>query len=263
MDVVPNLEPNIRTDDETAKEYIRILKGTRGIIANVDADLNRRLRELADVRERPILVCILGSSILNREHCEQLESVIGNRTFENLDFIVQSVVGDINVGFDIANMVRSRVKNELTTIDPTTLSGQGTLMSLSSNNIIGSDFVDFGPPDMAYVHPSITCYNEIVGRSAPMYYDNKKECLKQSPEAIQLARELLEANDALTKGHLEELLKHLTSSEDSDPEVDYYFPELTKLGVNAMLSNEKETPILHRLLEIMIKIFSDRIFLIN
>ena len=250
-------------DSKDGQELLEMVKENGGVIVDLDEELNKKLQELVAVRKRPMLVVILGSSILNEDHYKQIESVLGDNTFENLDIFLQVVAGDVKIGYDIAKLVRSRVTNELTSIVPITLSGPGTLMSMSSTEIIGGDITYVAPVDVASIHPSIIAYGESTGQTPPMYFENEKEYEKHTPEAIPLVRELLKDNDALSKGHIEELVEHLSLREDPNPEVDYQFSKLMNLGINARLPNEKETPVLSQFENIITNIFSDHITLIN
>lgn len=250
-------------DSKDGQELIDLLKLNGGVIVNVDEGLNRRLRELAAVRKRPILVAILGSSILNQEHYQQIQSALGDDTFENLDVFIQVVAGDVNVGYDIANLVRSRVTGELSTLAPITLSGPGTLISMSSNEIIGSDITYVAPVDIASIHPAIIAYGESTGQTPPMYFENEKEYEKHMPEAIALVKELLKDNNALTKGNYEKLVEHLSLREDPNPEVDYQFNKLMDTGINARTANDKEKPMYDEFENIITNIFSDYIMLIK
>jgi len=216
-----------------------------------------------DLRNRPLLVLILGSSNLNKDHYHQLTKVIGEQKFNSLDFLVQVVTGDPQVGYEIAKFVRERVSGELSCIVPLTLSGAGTVIASSSDEIIGGDITYVGPADVSSIHPSIVSWSECTGQLAPMYFDNEKAYDAHRPEAVDFVKALLDDNPSFTKGHTEEIVEFMTFSPSVDPDEFYRFKSFIDLGVNASPVNHEAKKIFIEFEEVIPQTFSDHILLLQ
>ena len=249
-------------DSEDFKEILKIFESEGALIYDLDADLEDKYQQFADIRKRPLLVFILGSSILSQEHFDNLKSVMGDKVYDSMDFLVQVVAGDVKVGFEIANFVRERVKGELTCIAPITLSGAGTLISLSSNEIIGGDITYICPLDKASIHPAIIAWGEETGQTAPMYFENEDEynCIK--PDSLKYAEKLLANNPSLLTGNIDDVIDHLTFRETVDEEV-YLIENMKKTGLRTRLANGIEKSFFVEFEGIIPMLFSDHILLIQ
>ena len=253
-----------RMNSKEGKEILNFMKENDIPIHNLPSIMNSKFQKFSDVRKRPLLIFILGSSNLSQRHFDQMKSIIGDNTFKSLDFLVQVVTGDIDVAYNIARFLRSKVTDNLTCIVPLTMSGAGTLLALSSNEIIGGNTTYIIPPEISSIHPSIISWGETTGQKAPMYDDNEKEYEKYQPEAIDLAQKLLQDNDALTNGNTEDILKHLRDSQLIEiPEETYRFKTLIELGINARIANKKEKKSFVDLERIIPQTFDDQILLIQ
>lgn len=248
---------------EEARELMAELESHGSVVFDICANLEQRYHKVSNIRKRPLLVLILGSSNLSQDHQADIENAIGDRTFKSLDFLVQVVTGDVRIGYDIAEFLRSRVTGALTSLVPVTISGAGTLLTLTSDEIIGGDFTYILPADVSSIHPSIIHWVESTGESHPMYGDNDKEYEKFQPEGVDLARQLLQKNASLTNGRFEELAKYLAFSDDVDPAQAYRFAEFMKIGIKARLAKKRERSVFSDFQEIIPLTLDDHILLIE
>ncbi len=246
-----------------ARDLMAELESHGSVVIDICANLEQRYHEVSNVRKRPLLVLILGSSNLSQGHQADLENVIGDRTFDSLDFLVQVVSGDVKVGYNIAKFLRSRVTGTLTSLVPVTVSGAGTILTLTSDEIIGGEFTYVLPAEVSSIHPSIIHWRESTGETPPMYGENNKEYEKFQPEGVDLTRQLLQKNASLTNGRFEELAKYLAFSDDVEPEQAYRFVEFLKIGIKARLAEEREKSIFTDFQEIIPLTLDDHILLIE
>ena len=138
-----------------AEKIFKFLKRAGCKLISLDKDLEKLTKEYVNNTKRPLLVLILGTSILKQDHFDQIKNVLKDKQFDSLDLLLQIVAGDGTIAFEVLNMIRSKVTGKLLCIAPGLLSGPGTLIALGSDLVLGVKDSFIMPLDIAHAHPAI------------------------------------------------------------------------------------------------------------
>ena len=241
---------------EEADELLKLLKQTGTKIVNLNDELNNAIQQYVQLSKQPLLAIILGSSILNQDHLDQVAQALKGQKFDSLDVLLQVVAGDLKVGRDIANLIRSKVTGKFSCIIPVTVAGPGTLIAMHADEIIGKDITNICPIDGASIHPCIIEWGESTGQAHPAYFENKSEYEKLYSEANTY-------NDALlAMGYPQALINHLSVQREISDD-DFNIPQLAGLGLKARLASKKELKHIEIVFDWVLKAFDDLIALFN
>ncbi len=153
----------------------------------LDQDLEKIVLDYVRFSKRPLLVFILGTSVLNQNHLSQVTEVLKDQNFDSLDLLLQIVAGDGKVGYDIVNMIRSKVTGTITSIVPCVLSGPGSLIALGTDQVIGTVTSSIAPPNFVTLHPAIRVWHIGKGKVHPAYYENQAEYNQLHPQNYEYA----------------------------------------------------------------------------
>lgn len=110
----------------------------------MNEDLNLLLRELADIRERPLL--IFSSTDIQSGSVMLTEKALGSKKFQELDVLLQTPGGDPHSAFKIVKLLRKNAK-KINIIVPLFAKSAGTLICLGADRIIMSEISELGPLD--------------------------------------------------------------------------------------------------------------------
>jgi hypothetical protein len=238
------------------KKLLKFLQKKSVQVVDCNKELEAAIQRYVGYSKRPLLAIILGSSIMNHEHLDQVNKVFDGQKFNELDILLQVVAGDLEVGNKIAEMIRSKVTGKLSCIIPITVAGPGTLIAMHADEIIGKDITNICPIDGASIHPCIIEWKESTGQVHPAYFENKSEYEKLYSEANTFKDALL------AMGYPQALINHLSvQREISDG--DFNIPQLAGLGLKARLASKKELKHIEIVFDWVLKSFDDLIALFN
>lgn len=103
------------------------------------------LRDFATLRGRPAIFVVLHDSV-QPAHLLLLRKEIGDRQFEELDFVIHSGGGDINTAYQMVQLIRQHTKR-MNACVPLYAKSAATLWCLAANQIIMDESAELGPLD--------------------------------------------------------------------------------------------------------------------
>ena len=103
------------------------------------------LLEFASVRGRPAVSVILDEAIA-RPHLLTLREEIGSRRFEELDLVIHSGGGDIDVAYQIVQLIRQHTQR-MNACVPLYAKSAATLWCLAADRIVMDECAELGPLD--------------------------------------------------------------------------------------------------------------------
>ena len=95
----------------------------------------RRLRRLQLCGAGPAVFLILPQESLDLKHLVQLQSALGDQQFEEVDFVVHSGGGNINVAYQIVELIRLHTKRLFVCV-PFYAKSAATLLCLGADEIV-------------------------------------------------------------------------------------------------------------------------------
>lgn len=108
-------------------------------------DIRQAVTNLATSSNQPILTLSISEE-LSIQHFLQVRSEINSQKFTNLSLLVHSGGGDINVSYQIVQLLRKHCK-KLNLIVPIYAKSAATLFPMAADEIIMGEFAEFGPLD--------------------------------------------------------------------------------------------------------------------
>ena len=237
---------------EEADELLKLLKQTGTKVVNLNDELNNAIQQYVQLSKRPLLAILLGSSILNQDHLEQVAEVLKNQKFDSLDVLLQVVAGDLKVGHDIANLIRSNVAGKLTCIIPVSTSGPGTLMALQADEVVGLKSTVIGPIYSPSIHPCIIEWKGATGQIHPVFNENQSEYSRIYKDAYKYVISMRE------KGFSQTLLDNLAIQKELTA-ADIQIPKLAQLGLKARFAVGKDRTRIDDMFRWIFRYFDDLI----
>lgn len=243
-------------EKDEAERILNFMKRAGCKLINMEKDLEKLTREYVNNAKRPLLVVILGTSVLNQDHFDQIKNVLKDKQFDSLDLLLQIVVGDGTIAFEVLNMIRSKVSGKLLCVAPVLLSGPGTLIALRSDLVLGVQDSLIMPLDIAHAHPAI--YTWFFGKQEilPAFKENKEEYERSYPKNIEYAKKVLPDADS------ERLIKYLTFRPDAKL-LDFIFPKLIEAGLKGRIPSGDDLIRLRALQGMVTGALGDFIYLIQ
>lgn len=116
--------------------------GAAGATAPADA---APLRDFATLRGRPAIFVVLHEAI-QPAHLLLLRREVGDRQFEELDFVIHSGGGDINTAYQMVQLIRQHTKR-MNACVPLYAKSAATLWCLAANQIVMDESAELGPLD--------------------------------------------------------------------------------------------------------------------
>ena len=104
------------------------------------------LAAFATLRGRPAVFLILPQESLDLKHLVQLQSALGDQQFEEVDFVVHSGGGNINVAYQIVELIRLHTKRLFVCV-PFYAKSAATLLCLGADEIVLDKLAQLGPLD--------------------------------------------------------------------------------------------------------------------
>ena len=101
--------------------------------------------EFATVRDRPAVFVILHEAIA-RAHLLTLREELGRRRFEELDLVIHSGGGDINLAYQIVQLIRQHTDSMRACV-PLYAKSAATLWCLAADRIVMDESAELGPLD--------------------------------------------------------------------------------------------------------------------
>ena len=239
-----------------AEKIFKFLKRAGCKLISLDKDLEKLTKEYVNNTKRPLLVLILGTSILKQDHFDQIKNVLKDKQFDSLDLLLQIVAGDGTIAFEVLNMIRSKVTGKLLCIAPGLLSGPGTLIALGSDLVLGVKDSFIMPLDIAHAHPAIHFWFLGKDEIHPAFEENKEEYERSYPKNIEYAKKVLHDADS------ERLIKYLTFQPDAKL-LDFEFPKLIETGLKGHIPSGDDLIRLRAMQGIVQGALADFIYLIQ
>lgn len=103
------------------------------------------LRAFATLRDRPAIFVVLHEPI-QPAHLLLLRREVGDRRFEELDFVIHSRGGDINTAYQMVQLIRQHTKR-MNACVPLYAKSAATLWCLAANQIVMDESAELGPLD--------------------------------------------------------------------------------------------------------------------
>ena len=103
------------------------------------------IQVFAAQRGRPAVFLFLQDS-LDRHHLHELQSVLGDRQFEEIDLIIHSGGGDINVAYQMVELTRLHTEHLFACV-PLYAKSAATLLCLGADEIFVDKLAQLGPLD--------------------------------------------------------------------------------------------------------------------
>lgn len=197
-------------------------------LQDYEKDLEKLTQEYVNNSKRPLLVLMLGNSILNQNHFDQIQNVLKDKRFDSLDLLLQIVAGDGTVAYEIVNLIRSKVAGELVCIAPGLLSGPGTLIAIGSDSVLGLNDTALAALDVPHTHPGLLHWAIKKKERLPEFQNNYEEYKRSYPNNIEFAKKVLTSPDS------EKLINHLTYRPDTKV-YDFLLPKLVEIGLKGSI----------------------------
>ncbi len=161
----------------------------------------KELQAFADARKRPAVFLFVEES-LHLKHVMLLRASLGNRTFEELDLVVNSGGGSIHAVYQIVELLRMHTK-KLTACVPFYAKSAATLLCVGADEIILDDLAQLGPLDTQV-------YEEKRGgkgqfNSALNPFKTLEQLQKFSLESLDIAVKMISLRSGMD---LDDCLKH-------------------------------------------------------
>lgn len=115
-----------------------------------DSELKQLCEKLAGVRKSEVVAIILANEPLNAPNLLEVQKCIGEKKCKKLDIVLHSSGGDINVAYQIIELLRRHCEY-MTTIVPIYAKSVASLFVLGSNEIIMGELAELGPLDTQIV----------------------------------------------------------------------------------------------------------------
>lgn len=103
------------------------------------------MQAFATLRGRPAVFLVLHEP-LDRSHLFQLRAVLGDRQFEEIDLVIHSGGGDINVAYQMVELIRLHTERLFACV-PLYAKSAATLLCLGADGIFLDKLAELGPLD--------------------------------------------------------------------------------------------------------------------
>jgi len=115
-----------------------------------DSPLKNECKKLADLRKSTLVAIVLPEESLVSTHLFLIHECINGKKCRNLDVILHSSGGDINIVYQIIELIRNHCE-KMTTIIPLYAKSAASLFLLGSDNIMMGELAELGPLDTQVV----------------------------------------------------------------------------------------------------------------
>ncbi len=261
MKIKKDINKIIKVDSEQGQEMLQFAI-ENGLNIPDEASLLEDCSSIwVKVRKRPMLTMVLGSSVLSEKHLDDLESLLSDQSFEDLDCLIQVVAGDLEIAAEMVSLIRSKVNSKLTGIVPAVVTGPGCILGLGMDEIIGGETTSFGPLDIPTMHIAIFTYLEQTGEFPPMYNEDiYKEIYINAKES---AKTVLDENTKIFNGESDKIINHLIYVKGIDALQAFNLKTLKKMGLNARFYKQNENEAFNYLGVVVSQLMSNRIQIIQ
>lgn len=113
-------------------------------------DLKPALEEFASVRKAPLVTLLLPTDSLVPKWAVKLRRALVGKEFERVDLLIHSGGGDINVAYQIVEILRMHCQS-LTAVVPLYAKSAATLLCLGADDIVMDELAQLGPLDTQIV----------------------------------------------------------------------------------------------------------------
>lgn len=111
-----------------------------------DPDFVEAAQAFANARRRPALIYFLPDEAIGTSNVLEVRDRLGDRRFEELDFVIHSTGGDIHAAYQLVTFLRDRA-NRLIACVPLYARSAATLLGLGAHLIVLDELASLGPLD--------------------------------------------------------------------------------------------------------------------
>ncbi len=159
------------------------------------------LRDFATLRGRPAIFVVLHEPI-QPAHLLLLRREVGDRRFDELDFVIHSGGGDINTAYQMVQLIRQHTKR-MNACVPLYAKSAATLWCLAANQIVMDESAELGPLDAQVLEERRGGKTEYVSALNP--FNTLERLQRFSLETLNVAVGTIERRSGLD---LNESLQH-------------------------------------------------------
>ncbi len=147
-------------------------------------------------RKNPVL--ILDLKYVQKLDLLHLHKLLGGKTYDSLDVILQTDGGDINTAFVYAKLLRKTAKEKLNIIIPPYTKCAGTLLCLVADNILMTELSEVSPLD---THIREIKNSDVLQYSSALNgFKTLEQIQKFTIDTMDTVRELIEERRRLKRG---------------------------------------------------------------